>query len=155
MLSISSYNSAFAINLSRAVSKAVSTVHVGETGLNWGEKTLTLVFARSASLFCRLNSDFSEIETRWGVTLESDRSVHSHQSSLVDRQGSEKSQLRHAHARAASCRVNNSWQANSSVLTYLSCWSSNCTKSRSRYTPLSSVCRGKRTVQRKKIQVLP
>ena len=84
--------SALAMKLSRAVSKAV---RVGQTGSN-GEKKIPF--------FCRLNFDLSEIEAKWGVTLESDRSVHGHPSSLVDRQGSEKSKLRHTlahtHARA-------------------------------------------------------
>ena len=38
-----------------------------------------------------LISSISEIETKWGVTLEFDRSVHTHPSSLADRQGREHS----------------------------------------------------------------
>ena len=155
MLSISSYNSAFAINLSRAVSKAVSTVHVGETGLNW-EKTLTLVFAR-ALRFPFLPSEFGLFGNRDEMGRNIRIRPFRSQSSIFISGSTRKRKISTA-ARPcarASCRVNNSWQANSFVLTYLSCWSSNCTKSRSRYTPRSSVCRGKRTVQRKKIQVLP
>ena len=38
-----------------------------------------------------LISDFTEIETKWGVTLDFGRSLHTHPSSLADRQGREKS----------------------------------------------------------------
>ena len=75
-------SSAFAIKLSRAVGKAV---RVGETGFNWGDHSLSV----SAPPFCRL-PDFTEIETKWGVTLDFGRSLHTHPSSLADRQGREK-----------------------------------------------------------------
>ena len=47
--------------------------------------------ARSPFFAACLISNFSEIETKWGVTLEVGRSVHTHQSSLAYRQGREKS----------------------------------------------------------------
>ena len=149
MLSISSYNSAFAINLSRAV---YSTC--------WGNRLKLGEDAHSrlrALRFPFLPSEFGLFGNRDEMGRNIRIRPFRSQSSIFISGSTRKRKISTA-ARPcarASCRVNNSWQANSFVLTYLSCWSSNCTKSRSRYTPRSSVCRGKRTVQRKKIQVLP